>query len=156
MPSSASDFQFDLNSQTDDTGLVAHGWLQGKHRGLLAPVGVGTVDQTLSAVLREKYNMVKLAAVANTHVVFDEAHSYDLYQQELFSVLLRWLGLHRAPVTILSATMPSELATKYCSAYLSGWNAEVELSKQDKLTIAYPGVVAVSYTHLTLPTTPYV
>jgi len=126
-----------------DTGLVASHWLRGRHRGLLAPVGVGTVDQVLAAVLRAKYSTVRLAAVANTHIVFDEAHSYDPYQQALFCVVLRWLGLHHTPVTVLSATLPSEAATAFVAAYRAGWFGVGTLPRGGPLKVSYPGAITV-------------
>ncbi len=126
-----------------ETGLQAHRWLRGRHRGLLAPVGVGTVDQALASVLRARYSTIRLAAIANTHVVFDEVHTYDPYQQGLLEALLRWLGMHRAPVTMLSATVASVSARRFCDAYLQGWHRDESLLLNDELEIKYPGTVEV-------------
>ena len=128
----------------DDMGLQAHGWLRGRHRGLLAPVGVGTVDQVLSAVLRAKYSTVRLAAVANTHIVFDEVHTYDPYQQGLLETLLRWLGMHRAPVTMLSATVATELVSRLCDAYSQGWHRDPTIHLNRSLILKYPGLVEIT------------
>ena len=134
----------------DATGLQAHHWLRGRHRGLLAPVGVGTVDQVFAAVLRARYATVRLAAIANTHIVFDEVHSYDPYQQTLFANVLRWLGLHRAPVTLLSATIPTELAHRYSAAYSAGWNRDEQHRSRSGLVSKdvvshYPGTFEVDH-----------
>ncbi len=138
----AADVGFD-HAGDRTTGLVASQWLQGRHRGLLAPVGVGTVDQILASVLRARYATVRLAAAANTHIVFDEVHSYDPYQQQLFAVVLRWLGTFRAPVTLLSATLPSELAARYADSYRSGWQCR-PAKAHDVEPLSYPGAVTAS------------
>ncbi len=132
------------DSDFDRTGLVAGQWLRGRHRGLLAPVGVGTVDQVLAAVLRAKYSTVRLAAVGNTHIVFDEVHSYDPYQQQLFCTVLRWLGVLRSPTTLLSATIPSDLAHRYTQAYLAGWHRQSSVESPSTWSVAYPGAVTLS------------
>lgn len=43
-----------------ETAVEADGWLRGAKRGLLAPLGVGTIDQALSAVLPLRYNVLRL------------------------------------------------------------------------------------------------
>ncbi len=139
----AAESDFD-HSGDRATGLVAGQWLRGRHRGLLAPVGVGTVDQVLAAVLRARYATVRLAAISNTHIIFDEVHSYDPYQQQMFCVVLRWLGIFRAPVTLLSATLPSELAARYSSSYLAGWRQDAEVRQMPWEPLAYPGAVSAS------------
>lgn len=141
-----SDFSHvgDDDAAFGSTGLVASQWLRGRHRGLLAPVGVGTVDQVFASVLRAKYSTVRLAAVGNTHVVFDEVHSYDPYQQQLFCTVLRWLGILRSPTTLLSATIPSDLAHRYAQAYLAGWHCHPSIENSSTWSVAYPGAVTIS------------
>ena len=84
----AKDTQFFVNSQ-----------------GLLAPLGIGTVDQALKAVLKSRYAYMRLAGLAGKAVVFDEVHGYDVHMSTIFERLLQWLGRLRVPVILLSATL---------------------------------------------------
>lgn len=84
---------------------------------LLASVTVGTIDQALMASLPLKWTHLRLLALANSHVVVDEAHTLDEYQQELACVLLHWLGATNTRVTLLSATMDSRRRQKFLRAY---------------------------------------
>ena len=77
-------------------------------------------------------------------VVFDEAHSYDPYQQALFCVVLRWLGLHHTPVTVLSATLPSEAAAAFTAAYRAGWFGAEPPPRGGPLKVSYPGAITVA------------
>lgn len=89
----------------------------GNIKPLLVPVAVGTVDQVLMGSLRQKWTPVRLLAVANAHVVLDEVHTYDDYQVELVCELLRWWGMTDTRVTLLSASLPQALASRFLSAY---------------------------------------
>lgn len=94
------------------TDFVSHGSAR-----LLASVTVGTVDQALMASLPLKWTHLRLLALANSHVIIDEAHTLDEYQQELACVLLEWLGTTDARVTLLSATMDSHKRQRFLRAY---------------------------------------
>lgn len=83
-------------------------WFAGSKRGLLAPYGVGTIDQALIAALRARHGFVRLFALAGKVVVIDEVHAYDVYMSNLLAVLLGWLRALGCRVVLLSATLPSE------------------------------------------------
>ena len=76
-------------------------------RKLLAPFAVGTVDQALLGVLPCKFSFVRLFALADKVVIFDEVHSYDLYVSTLLRALIQRLVNLGATVIILSATLTS-------------------------------------------------
>src|SRR5262249_35076423 len=60
------------------SGVVAEGWfVANKKHGLLAPYGVGTIDQALLAVLQTKHVFVRLFGLAGKCVILDEVHAYD-------------------------------------------------------------------------------
>ncbi|MHB1787093.1 MAG: CRISPR-associated helicase Cas3', partial [Acidimicrobiales bacterium] len=113
-------------------------------RGLTAPITVSTCDQVLAAALSHKFLPVRLAALASKHVILDEVHTYDPYQQRLLVRLLGWLGFFRSRVTLLSATLPHQRLTECMNAYLEGWNRfdKDAIAASDKLIKnAYPAVV---------------
>lgn len=93
-----------------ETAVEADGWLRGAKRGLLAPLGVGTIDQALSAVLPLRYNVLRLLGLPDMVFVVDEAHAYGPWMHQLLVRLLEWLGEMRAPVVLLSATLTGKHA----------------------------------------------
>lgn len=82
-------------------------WFLPKKRSLLAPYGIGTVDQVLLGVLYAKHFFLRLYGLAGKTVIFDEVHAYDTYMNTLFGRLLAWLREAGAHVIVLSATLPS-------------------------------------------------
>ncbi|MEU6934821.1 CRISPR-associated endonuclease Cas3'' [Streptomyces sp. NPDC046374] len=98
----------------------AYAWLRGPRRGLLAPLGVGTIDQVLSGVLPLKYNVLRLFGLAEKVFVVDEAHAYGPWMHQLLVRLLEWLGALGAPVVLLSATLSGRTASSLVDAYRRG------------------------------------
>jgi len=127
----------------DGRGLTPGSWFRGRHRALAAPVTVGTCDQALAAALSHRYVTVRLASLSAKHVVLDEVHTYDPYQQELLYRLLGYLGAARTPVTLLSATLPTEQLRRTVTAYTAGWQRFAADHSQPNLpdVAPYPGVV---------------
>ncbi|MBW1990541.1 MAG: CRISPR-associated endonuclease Cas3'' [Deltaproteobacteria bacterium] len=81
----------------EDTGplpaeVVAAEWFTRRKRGLLAPFGVGTVDQALLAVLQTRHFFLRLFGLSHKTVVVDEVHAYDAYMTKLLERLLEWLA----------------------------------------------------------------
>lgn len=101
----------------------AREWFAASNRGLLAPMGVGTIDQLLRGVLRGKFNFLRLAGVAGKVVLFDEVHTYDAYQYALLERLLRWLGYLEVPVVLQSATLPASRSRALVGSWLRGAQA---------------------------------
>ncbi|MFN6964547.1 MAG: CRISPR-associated helicase Cas3' [Pyrinomonadaceae bacterium] len=99
-------------------------WFTYRRRGLLAPFGVGTIDQILLAALQTKHVFVRLFGLAHKTVVIDEVHAYDAYMSTLLERLLEWLGSLGSPVVILSATLPKHRRTELLKAYLKGAGQE--------------------------------
>jgi CRISPR-associated endonuclease/helicase Cas3 len=100
--------------------LVAHTWLSGRKKGMLASFAVGTIDQLLFAGLKSRHLALRHLALAGKVVVIDEAHAYDTYMNAYLDRVLSWLGAYRVPVVVLSATLPAarrrELAAAYAQA----------------------------------------
>ncbi|HZQ38178.1 MAG TPA: CRISPR-associated helicase Cas3', partial [Dehalococcoidia bacterium] len=100
--------------------VIAGEWFTARKRGLLAPFGVGTVDQALLAVLPTKHQFVRLGAVAGKVVIFDEVHAYDAYMSVILECLLSWLAALGSPVVLLSATLPKARREALLAAYARG------------------------------------
>jgi len=80
-------------------------WFASAKQALLAPYGVGTIDQALQAVVAVKHFFVRRFALAGKVVILDEIHSYDIYTGTLITALIRELVNLRCSVIILSATL---------------------------------------------------
>ena len=80
-------------------------WFASAKRALLAPFGVGTVDQALLGVVAAKHFFVRHFALAGKVVILDEVHSYDLYTGTLIDKLVKTLEGLGCVVIILSATL---------------------------------------------------
>ncbi len=95
------------NGGEDAEGAAAiPGWFAPKKRALLAPYGVGTVDQVELATLNARYYMLRLFGLAGKVVIIDEVHAYDTYMSTILEQALRWLAALGSSVILLSATLP--------------------------------------------------
>ena len=112
------------NGKADGTVLAAE-WFTHRKRGLLAPFGVGTVDQTLLAVLQTRHVFVRLFGLAHKTVIIDEVHAYDAYMNALLERLLEWLAASGCSVVLLSATLPRAKRKKLVEAYAGGAGQKV-------------------------------
>ena len=120
--------------------VIASEWFTYRKRGLLAPIGVGTVDQSLLAVLQSRHFFVRLFGLAHKTIVVDEVHAYDTYMTRLLERLLEWLGALGTSVILLSATLPKSRTAALAASYARGLGA-----KQIALPYApYPRVSWVS------------
>lgn len=127
-----------INDDEDDALLgqvAAMGWFLPRKRSLLAPFGVGTVDQSLMSVLQTRHFFVRLFGLGSKVVVFDEVHAYDTYMSVLFFRLLNWLRAIGASVIILSATLPKSTLKEMICAYLGVSGVELEERRFPRLTV---------------------
>lgn len=108
--------------------VAAAEWFTYRKRGLLAPFGVGTVDQALMAALQTKHVFVRLFGLAHKTVIIDEVHAYDAYMSALLERLLSWLAALKSPVVLLSATLPKKRRDALIKAYQSGLGASHTVS----------------------------
>ncbi len=102
-----------------DSDLRAQSWFTNK-KNLLAPVGVGTVDQALKGAIRSGHAFVRLVALTNKVFVVDEVHAYDTYMSTLLDRLLAWLGRMGVSVVLLSATLPRRRRDELIAAWRAG------------------------------------
>lgn len=122
------------------TSVVAAEWFTHRKRGLLAPFGVGTVDQALLAVLQTRHVFVRLFGLAHKVIIVDEVHAYDAYMSKLLERLLEWLAALGSPVVLLSATLPNDKRIALLEAYLRGINRELSGEEAQRLDADYPRI----------------
>lgn len=91
-----------------DDARVGADWFASAKRALLAPFGVGTIDQALLGVVAAKHFFVRHFALAGKVVILDEVHSYDLYTGTLIDRLVEVMKGLGCTVIILSATLTSK------------------------------------------------
>lgn len=130
----------DEAATADLASVAAAEWFLSRKRALLAPYGVGTVDQALMAVLQVRHGFVRLFGLAGKTVIVDEVHAYDTYMTGLLERLLEWLGALRAPVILLSATLPTTRRERLLEAYSRG----AGLSAGARAAVAYPRITWVN------------
>lgn len=100
--------------------VAAAEWFTHRKRGLLAPYGVGTVDQALMSVLQTRHVFVRLFGLSHKTIIIDEVHAYDAHMTTLLERLLEWLAALGSPVVLLSATLPKSRRRKLLQAYAKG------------------------------------
>jgi CRISPR-associated endonuclease/helicase Cas3 len=105
-------------------------WFQPKKVALIAPFGVGTVDQAMMAALHVRFGALRMIGLARKVVVLDEIHAYDTYMDTILKRLLTWLGELGTSVILLSATLPLTKRRMLLEAFmgrslpeLAGWQA---------------------------------
>lgn len=122
--------------------LVAHAWLRGRKRAMLASFVAGTIDQLLFAGLKSRHLALRHLAVAGKVVVVDEAHAYDTYMSVYLDRVLSWLGAYRVPVVVLSATLPASRRRELVEAYAG--RADAVMPADVATPDAYPLLTAVA------------
>ena len=105
------------DDEREDASTRSMTWFLPRKRSLLAPFGVGTVDQSLISVLQTRHFFVRLFGLSHKTIIFDEVHAYDTYMSTLFQRLLAWLRAVGASVVLLSATLPAQTRRELVQAY---------------------------------------
>ncbi|MGC9349821.1 MAG: CRISPR-associated helicase Cas3' [Anaerolineae bacterium] len=95
-------------------------WFTSKKRAILAPFGVGTIDQAELAALNVRHGALRLMGLAGKVVIFDEVHAYDTYMTTILETLLHWLSKLGTSVIMLSATLPISQRKRLAQAYNGG------------------------------------
>lgn len=136
-----------LNIESD-SGLIVHDWFSGRKQTLLSDFVIGTVDQLLMAALKQKHVMLKHFGLSGKVVVVDECHAYDAYMSQYLDMAIKWLGIYKVPVIILSATLPEKRRAELIEAYTDSekhrakhTGAHVDKKNADeawKHSLAYP------------------
>lgn len=98
---------------------VAHQWLSGRRKGVLASFVVGTIDQVLLGALQSRHVALRHLAPAGKVVIIDEVHAADSYMSTYLERVLSWLGAYHVPTVLLSATLPGAQRRALVEAYAS-------------------------------------
>jgi len=122
--------------EEEGEGVRASEWFSPRKRAMLAPYGVGTVDQALLSVLRVRHHFVRLFGLARRTVVLDEVHAYDAYTSGLIETLVRWLRLLGSSLIVMTAT----LSPAQRRSLLKAAGAEESLTQE----VSYPRITVVS------------
>ncbi|MFJ3856106.1 CRISPR-associated helicase Cas3' [Streptomyces sp. NPDC090085] len=105
---------------TCDARAVLSDWYLARVRGLVSAFGIGTVDQVVLGAQPSRHWMLRLLALAGKTVIIDEAHAYELFQQNLLCAALEWLADAGASVIVLSATLPASVRQALTAAWCTG------------------------------------
>jgi CRISPR-associated endonuclease/helicase Cas3 len=130
----------DLPYDKVSAGVIASEWFTYRKRGLLAPFGVGTIDQALLAVLQTRHVFVRLFGLAHKTIIIDEVHAYDAYMTTLMERLLEWLAALGSSVVLLSATLPKGRRDALLEAYVKGIRKEENEVPLELDEIKYPRI----------------
>jgi CRISPR-associated endonuclease/helicase Cas3 len=95
----------DQKTRATDDARIGRDWFASTKRAMLAPFGVGTVDQALLGIVAAKHFFVRHFALAGKVVILDEVHSYDMYTGTLIDKLITTLEGLGCTVIVLSATL---------------------------------------------------
>lgn len=115
---------YDAGCTPEEASVVAASWFCGAKRTLLAPFGVGTIDQSLRAALQARHWFVRMFGLSGKVVIFDEVHAYDTYMSHLLATLLGWLREVGCSVIMLSATLPTSKRGELARAWGGGLPSE--------------------------------
>lgn len=135
----------DMEQETYDSSgnLFVHEWMRSSRLNLLSDYVIGTVDQGLLAALKQRFVMLRQSGLTGKVTIIDEVHSYSAYTNAFLDGLLVWLGRYKAPVVLISATLPAARKEQMIRSYLYGWNGleepELDLDLLNKST--YPGMI---------------
>ena len=110
---------YGADSEDGESKVIVHEWFAGKKKAMLDDFAIGTIDQLLLSALKQKHVMLRHLGLANKVVVIDECHAYDAYMSQYLFTALRWLGIYRVPVIILSATLPARQRQLIVESYLN-------------------------------------
>lgn len=108
--------------QADDTASArCAAWLADHNkRALLAPAGVGTIDQALLAVLHSKHQSLRLLGLLCKVLLVDEVHACDDYMERVLATLLEFHARAGGSAILLSATLPQRMKQRLLAAFARG------------------------------------
>lgn len=106
------------NSEDSTASIQCNLWLaDSRKKALLAPVGVGTIDQALLAVLPSKHQSLRLLGLNRKVLIFDEVHAADEYMFELLESLLTLHLYQGGSAILLTATLSQKQRARLCKAW---------------------------------------
>lgn len=131
------DLSVDSLSNGDGERPAALDWFAPKKKALLAPFGVGTIDQAELAALNVRHNALRLIGLAGKVIILDEIHAYDTYMTTIIKRMLTWLSALGSSVILLSATLPIQKRQELAAAFAG------EVAAQITNQNAYPNLLTI-------------
>ncbi|MCL1839290.1 MAG: CRISPR-associated helicase Cas3' [Propionibacteriaceae bacterium] len=125
------DDPYGVNSSNQHGGALE--WILGRHRALLAPAVVATIDHLLFAGTKTKFVMLRHSGLVGKVVIIDEVHCYDVFIMSFLHEVLQWLSEAGVPVILMSATLPPVQREALLKAYSGHNHSEVAMD-----TTGYP------------------
>jgi CRISPR-associated endonuclease/helicase Cas3 len=105
----------------DDKAPDVTCWLEdNRKKALLAPLGVGTIDQALISVLPRRHQSLRLFGLWRNVLIVDEVHAYDPYVHELLRNLICDHARIGGSTILLSATLPTSTRNELAKAFCEG------------------------------------
>ena len=103
-------------------------WLSdSRKKALLAPVGVGTIDQALLAVLPRRHQSLRMLGLYRKVLIFDEVHAADEYMFKILGSLLS-LHLHQGGSAILlTATLSKVQRSRLVAIWRNAGNVPIQV-----------------------------
>ncbi|EHJ47317.1 metal dependent phosphohydrolase [Solidesulfovibrio carbinoliphilus subsp. oakridgensis] len=125
------------DGEQPDSGAFCAAWLaDNRKKSLLAPCGVGTLDQALLAVLPAKHQCLRLLGLGRNVLIADEVHAYDPYTTRLLETLLTFQAGLGGCAILLSATLPRRIKQGLAAAFCRGAGYPVPAVSADPLPLA--------------------
>lgn len=116
---------------------ICAAWLgDSARKALLAPFGVGTVDQVLLGVLPTSHQSLRLIGMARKVLIIDEVHGYDVYMTRLLCTLLKFHAAQGGSAILLSATLPARTRKAFISAFARGLDEECAPTTEQAFPLA--------------------
>lgn len=109
-----------------DVKVMLDAWFLRRCLGLVSPFGVGTVDQVVLGAQTSRHWFLRMLGLAGKTVIIDEAHAYELFQQQLLTSAVEWLADAGASVVILSATLPASVRGDLAAAWCHGQGVRLD------------------------------
>lgn len=125
-------------ANTDSTATAqCNEWLaDSRKKALLAPVGVGTIDQALLAVLPRRHQSLRLLGLNRKVLIFDEVHAADEFMFELLESLLA-MHLHQGgSVILLTATLSQKQRKRLVAIWHNAAGITSSVPKQSAFPLA--------------------
>jgi CRISPR-associated endonuclease/helicase Cas3 len=98
--------------------LHCNQWLaDSRKKALLAPVGVGTIDQILLAILPKRHQSLRVLGLYQKVLILDEVHAADEYMLALLEHVMRLHASQGGSMIMLTATLPQAQRQRLVSAW---------------------------------------
>ncbi|WP_049722725.1 CRISPR-associated helicase/endonuclease Cas3 [Gilvimarinus polysaccharolyticus] len=93
-------------------------WLaDSRKKALLAPVGVGTIDQVLLAILPKRHQSLRVLGLYRKVLILDEVHAADEYMLALLEHVMRLHASQGGSIIMLTATLPQARRQRLVNAW---------------------------------------